>query len=392
MAITIFKTTIENENILKTYVQYIKDPNNTTLYKEPIVNNLEKQIATMFGSVARGGNAKLIPDFDITNKEVAGALSQALGTDITSIEAKLRQSMNVGATSLLDIAKSKSRTEIGIGGSVAPDDVLGNLSADRIKKLNANNGFILFNSIRTKTPALFDQFYNKAKLLQISYKIGTSIQALNAYTPKANFKVPPFKMRYYSTNNTIYLSLNDSFEKKLLAELSDVEPIAVATLKQFTDGLDKAIRQKRYITTKGKARATRIDVLIPTGGSIPISAARIATVTSKKETQDKAQQFISSAQWTALVQKRLAITMSKFGEPSAPNLKWRTGKNFVDSVKINVNYRTKPEPTATYWYNPFLDSLQAYGYRPDLQVARATREVAQQLYARKFNIIRNPSQ
>ncbi len=107
-----------------------------------------------------------------------------------------------------------------------------------------------------------------------------------------------------------------------------------------------------------------------------------------KQKKDTTQQFISSAQWTALVQKRLGDTMLRAGEPAAPNLKERSGR-FRASVQIIANYRTN---LLQYSYNPFLDSLQAYGYRPDLQVARATREVAQQLYARKFNIIRNPSQ
>lgn len=386
MAITIFKTTIQDKNIIKTYVEYIKDPNNTTLYKEPIVNQLERQIATMFGSVARGGNAKLVPDFEVTDTAVAAALSSALGSDVKNIEAKLRQgSYGEGATSFMDVLSGKSRSEVTVGSSVAPQELLNNLNNAQIQRLNANNGFILFNSIRTKTPALFDLFYNKAKLLQISYKIGTSIQALNAYTPKSNFKVPPFKMRYYSTNNTIYLSLNDSFEKKLLAELSNVEAISTLTAEQFAKGLETAIRQKRYIKKQGQKRATRVDVLVPTGGSIPVSSAKINTTRqAEKTTQDKSQKFISSAQWTFLVQKRLGDSMLSFGDPEPPDIKERSGR-FRRSVDVIANYRTK---TIQYTYNPLYRSLQHYGYRPELQVERSIRQVAQDLYAREFSIIR----
>ena len=35
-------------------------------------------------------------------------------------------------------------------------------------------------------------------------------------------------------------------------------------------------------------------------------------------------------------------------------------------------------------------SLKSYGYRPDLQVETAIRDVAQSLYAQKFNILRKP--
>lgn len=389
MVITVFKTIIQDKNILKTYVQYIEDPNNTTLYKEPIVNNLERQIATMFGSVARGGNAKLIPDFSITDTAVADAMAKALGSEIKDIEAKLRQGKyGEGATSFKDVLTGKSRSEVTVGSSVAPQELLQNLTTTQIQRLNANNGFILFNSIRTKTPALFDQFYNKAKLLQISYKIGTSIQALNAYTPRSNFKIPPFKMRYYATNNTIYLSLNDSFEKKLLAELSDVEPIAAATAEQFAAGLDKAIKQKRYIKRQGEKRSTRIDVLVPTGGSIPVTSAKIInTKTKAKEparAEEKPQKFISSAQWTYLVQKRLGDSMLSFGEPEPPDIKERSGR-FRRSVDVTANYRNK---TIQYTYNPLYRSLEHYGYHPELQVERSIRQVAQDLYAREFSIVR----
>jgi hypothetical protein len=96
------------------------------------------------------------------------------------------------------------------------------------------------------------------------------------------------------------------------------------------------------------------------------------------------QKFISSAQWTYLVQKRLGDNMASFGVPMAPNLKNRSGR-FKDSVAVVPNYKTN---LLQFSYNPLYDSLQAYGYQPDLQIKRTIREVAQDLYAREFNIIR----
>lgn len=54
-------------------------------------------------------------------------------------------------------------------------------------------------------------------------------------------------------------------------------------------------------------------------------------------------------------------------------------------MEVFVNYRTS---TLQYIYNPLYASLHKYGYRPDLQVETAIREVAQSLYAQKFNIVR----
>lgn len=96
------------------------------------------------------------------------------------------------------------------------------------------------------------------------------------------------------------------------------------------------------------------------------------------------QKFISSAQWTYLVQKRLGDSMLSFGEPEPPDIKERSGR-FRRSVDVTANYRTK---TIQYTYNPLYRSLEHYGYHPELQVERSIRQVAQDLYAREFSILR----
>lgn len=96
------------------------------------------------------------------------------------------------------------------------------------------------------------------------------------------------------------------------------------------------------------------------------------------------QKFISSAQWTYLVQKRLGDSMLSFGDPEPPDIKERSGR-FRRSVDVTANYRTK---TIQYTYNPLYRSLEHYGYHPELQVERSIRQVAQDLYAREFSIVR----
>jgi len=96
------------------------------------------------------------------------------------------------------------------------------------------------------------------------------------------------------------------------------------------------------------------------------------------------QKFISSAQWTFLVQKRLGDSMLSFGDPEPPDIKERSGR-FRRSVNVTANYRTK---TIQYAYNPLYRSLEHYGYHPELQVERSIRQVAQDLYAREFSIVR----
>lgn len=105
---------------------------------------------------------------------------------------------------------------------------------------------------------------------------------------------------------------------------------------------------------------------------------------NKVEKSTSAQTFISGVQWTVLTQKRLGETMLRLGDPEPPELKERSG-GFRGSVRVIPNYRIK---LLQYTYNPLYKSLERYGYKPDLQVETAIREVAQSLYAQRFNIVR----
>lgn len=100
--------------------------------------------------------------------------------------------------------------------------------------------------------------------------------------------------------------------------------------------------------------------------------------------RSKTQRFISGAQLTQLVQRRLGKTMRRFGDPNPPDLKERTGQ-FRRSVNIVANYRKN---LIMFYYNPVYDALEKYDYEPAEQVERATREVVQSLYSRRFNIVK----
>jgi hypothetical protein len=392
-----FITTVSNQKILQAYSQYLENPN-VKIEDKVAYNWLEESTAKLFGGVARGGSGKLLPDIVIEDTALINLFRDKLGIDkddVVEIETKFRRTsiapsyIDVQGTTK-DIAFQLTETTTGIGSSLLSDAVRktfkkGELITN-VKALNASGGIGWFSLIKRKDPELYKLFYNKAKFLQISYKLGASVVALNLYTPPNRFTNPPFEMAY--ANNALKLYLNNAFEKKLLLALQDVKPIQVSSIEQLRkDFVDISFGKKVKIKTRDSKQLT---ISIPTGGSIPITSATLNPASAEETLNRKGttkQRFISAVQWTTLIQKRLGDTMLRFGAPEPPNLKWRTGDNFVDSVKINVNYKTN---MIMYWYNPFLDSLRQYGYRPDLQVAKATREVAQQLYSRKFNIVRSP--
>lgn len=109
----------------------------------------------------------------------------------------------------------------------------------------------------------------------------------------------------------------------------------------------------------------------------------LAGAATKQKSKNK-QAFISNIQWTMLTQKRLGESMKRVGEPEPPNIKERSGR-FRASVEVTANYRSN---LISYTYNPLYRGLEHYGYHPELQVERAIKEVAQQLYNRHFIITR----
>jgi hypothetical protein len=74
--------------------------------------------------------------------------------------------------------------------------------------------------------------------------------------------------------------------------------------------------------------------------------------------------------------------MKTFGPPNPPYLKERS-KRFRRSIEVSPDYRKN---ILTYTYLPLYQSLERYGYKPNIQVETAIREVAQSLYTRRFNI------
>lgn len=174
----------------------------------------------------------------------------------------------------------------------------------------------------------------------------------------------------------IIKEVNDNFDKEILYALAEM--VSLPSNKTNTE-------LKKFLADNGFEHIARYVV-----GSAIIAKGVIGASRNKTKTTantQKPQKFISSAQWTFLVQKRLGDSMLSFGDPEPPDIKERSGR-FRSSVDVTANYKTK---TIKYTYNPLYRSLEHYGYHPELQVERSIRQVAQDLYAREFSILRRGS-
>lgn len=161
------------------------------------------------------------------------------------------------------------------------------------------------------------------------------------------------------------IEISQDIAESLAVQFATFSPEVIAFLDSYSINLSRTYDVGSLLVSRGKVKDT-------------------SKIVRKPTQQKTTQQFISNAQWTVLTQRRLGESMLTFGEPEQPDIKERTGR-FRRSVAVTANYRTK---IIQYTYNPLYRALEHYGYHPELQVERAIRRVAQDLYSREFSIIR----
>ena len=182
-----------------------------------------------------------------------------------------------------------------------------------------------------------------------------------------------------STISKLIYRIDAIILKHVRGSLGSVVTEASAT--QMTLASSNSVAEvNKFLSSLGFSYSVRYSSSSGTGANLFKGSALESKRASNNQTS---QQFISGAQLTALVQKRLAATMGR-GVPNPPWLKERSGR-FKDSVTIRPNYKTQ---TIHFDYMPLYDNNITYGYDVPKQVRQATREVVQMLFSRKFNIIR----
>jgi hypothetical protein len=245
----------------------------------------------------------------------------------------------------------------------------------------------IFDTYFRKDPRLKKLFYEKAStmLLGNTYYINDTrgSRLIGLQIPEKYFNNTFFKASI--EGKAIVVSIRDNFQNNFIRELNesylDIKKAQKGYKKQFT------VNGKRYTIDYLPIQKGEELFGIEITNSIkarPVDTFMIRAPIPQEADKVSKQSFISGIQWTVLTQKRLGETMLRLGEPEPPELKERSGR-FRSSVQVFANYRTS---TLQYMYNPLYSSLKRYGYRPDLQVETAIREVAQSLYAQKFNIVR----
>lgn len=119
--------------------------------------------------------------------------------------------------------------------------------------------------------------------------------------------------------------------------------------------------------------------------NMKIRPGSLAVVDKGKQKQQK---FISGAQISALVRRRLGDKMPKGprrGPPLAPDILTERSGRFRSSVQVIPNYR---KSVMSFYYDPIYQVFNNTGRDPDVFVGQTIREVVQGLFNRNFLITR----
>jgi len=275
---------------------------------------------------------------------------------------------------------------------------------------------LLRNTIQKMENLLIISIAEKERTPVISYKFIPSPLPANSLTNKSIFsanydvRIRPRLDKGEVVAYRVLISTNDKLKK-------DIDSRAVDITKQVRSLHSKGISLKLFNYLKKRIRdisgssARDINEYLAlayamandfkVGGNTPfvletriqVPGASMSGATlnitgkaknSRTVNKSKPQKFISSVQWTALVQNQLKQTMRKGGVARQPDLIERSGR-FRGSVQVVPNYRAN---LLKFYYLPLYSHLQAYGYNPEQQIVRSIREVAQKVYGRQFNVQR----
>ena len=214
-----------------------------------------------------------------------------------------------------------------------------------------------------------DQRTGKVTLI-ITSKLSSS--AMQRFEDKAKNVTEKFHKSLATNFNTKFLRYSiERFQKGSRLGTADFLAAIISIAREFEEGFKTPLV---YATTFPAQMVGKITQKI-----------MIASEADKKALP---QRFISGAQITTLVQKRMAQIMPKGplrGPPLSPTVLTERSGRFRKSVKVVPNYRKN---IMTFLYDPIYKTFVDTPRNPDELIQKSLRETVQGLFARQFAIVR----
>jgi hypothetical protein len=395
---------IGNPSLLALYSTYINtvDEISRTRLQQKLERNLGEKL---FGAKKVPGNPKLIQDWFVNDTDAAKEIVKNLGMFEIDNDGQLR------IEAKLQRKQEGSRTVTTIGGSTLNNSIIAEIMsktnktetpdvADRIFRSlrRVKSGTNLFNYLEKNAPTTIHNLaYQKSKNLVIFSKTEGSLLAYQIFFPRNKFKAPIFGASIDSEKNINYF-IQTSFQKQIVKAASDSAiDINVQNIKEqkeytkkFTASV-KAVKPSRISTTPitfstrlpgRKTRPTeKIDIIYYTTNSMPLSKGQIRKGKKLRFVDDGP----SLIDITVAVRGRTKLRMRRgSGNPRPPKIFERSG-DFRTSIEAIADMRSN---TIEYFYTPYYDRLEKYGYEINDLVEGSIRSVAQAQFNRRFNLTR----
>lgn len=349
---------------------------------------LEDIFKNLYGAKRVGGSRPLVPDFTVP--------SDSLVLGLAPIFKKERSGeLNIEAKFTRRSTESSTETTIGgrVIGSVAKElqrslKVKG--SADELydlikNQLGVKGGAELFNFLQVNTPRFHREAYNKAKNLTIfGKKSSTSVIAYQIFFPYSSFKSDKFGVGYEADNSsksfTFSYFLRNSFENSLKKAV--IDNLTATSLEKFKNQEYDKYKKTTKTVKFGRTSSETVEVYWAHSNSIPV--ANITTKINKRAGVDTRTPSIIDI--TMLVRGRARLKMRRgTGTPTPPKIYERSG-TFRGSIQAVANMKNS---TINYFYTPYYDSLEKYGYKINDLVQDSIRAIAQERLGGQFVLRRN---
>jgi hypothetical protein len=366
---------------LEIYDSYINASNEKS--RNTSQADLEKIMAPVFGAKRIAGNPRLIPDFYIEPLDLipSSSIFQTESDGRLNIEAKFKRSK-----------KENSTTETTIGTS-AFSSVLSEIKQSR-QSINTTKSLFnylesrlsssgkVFDWLSKNAPIFHEQAYNKAKNLTIFTKTEGSILAYQIYFPRDKFKSGIFGADYSASKTgksfTFLYYLNNSFERSLL---ESVQKSIVRVSEDRVKDLKYDNPTKPIKIQYGRKTKSTIEIYTARTNSIP--TANITTRIKEKQTTRRAPSILDI---TMLVRGRTRLKMRRgAGTPNPPKI-FERSSTFRGSIQAVANMQSN---TINYFYIPYYDALERYGYQINDLVESSIRDIARERLGQEFILRKN---
>lgn len=229
-----------------------------------------------------------------------------------------------------------------------------------------NNSTVLIGHLSFKSKELFS---NKNSFLDVSFSNDGSI--------RVNLKIPSSVLNsaFREASENIFNELNTN------ALLDSVENFMESNISNKAETLSKdyetAIKQAESLLKKNRIKIGEIHA----EGSVIASSLKIRYSKARKKPTT-----LSIIDITKLVRGRTRLKMRRgSGNPTPPNIYERSG-TFRGSIQAVANMNTQ---VIDYFYLPYYDSLQKYGYQVDDLVSRSIRDIAKERLGQEFVLRKN---